>query len=83
MLKISKILQQRLALAPMVTNSFGQYGPDQTFYNSYGSLLTTNQKLCSDFLWKKNTPQSSEHPIQQAANYSKLRGQNWYLLLHL
>ena len=55
--------RQRLAFAPMVTNSLGQYGPDS--YNSCRTLRTIMQKQCLDFLWMKIllTVLSLQHPL--------------------
>ena len=54
-----------------------QDNADQTFYNSYGTLLTTMHKQCSDFFLDVNAPQSPSPSTHQAAYYRELRGQKY------
>ena len=54
-----------------------QDNADQTFYNSYGTLLTTMHKQCSDSFLDVNAPQSPSPSTHQAAYYRKLRGQKY------
>ena len=76
MLKIPKISQrQRLAFAPMVTNSLGQCGQDllQFLWN----LADHYAQTMFGFSLDENTSQSSAPSTQQAANYRKLQGQKY------
>ena len=67
--------RQRLAFAPMVTNSLGQCGPDllQFLWN----LADHYAQTMFGFSLDENTTQSSTPSTQQAANYRKLRGQKY------
>ena len=67
--------RQRLAFAPMVTNSLGQCGQDllQILWN----LTDHYAQTMFGFSLDENTPQSSAPSTQQAANYRKLRGKKY------
>ena len=64
-----------LAFAPMITNSLGQCGPDllQFIWNIADHYA---QKMLG-FSRDENTPRSSSPATHQAANYRKLRSQNY------